>query len=206
MAATTNTRDTLLDAAWHLAERHGLAQVTLAQIGAAAGMTRQTVYLHFGSRAGLLVDMARHRDRSSRNVRKMMVVARARPGRASIERFVRAWFGHAAEIVPVARAIEAAAAVDADAATAWRDRMDAQRELIRQLIDRLADAGRLSKRWTREEAVDWFWSRIHLDVWQQLVVERGWPRERVVSRVAESLWMDLTNGLPESRARRVRQS
>jgi len=110
----------------------------------------------------------------------------------SVERFVRLWFAHVAGILPIARAIAAAAASDDDARSAWHDRMDTHRALVRQMVDGLADSGQLSKRWSREEATDWFWSRVHLEVWQQLVVERGWTTERLTARVVESLWNDLT--------------
>jgi len=187
-----DTRNLLLEAAWRLAVERGLAQVTLAQIGAAAGLTRQTVYLYFGSRSGLLVDMVRHRDAASANARKMVAAARTQPARKSVERFVRLWFAHVVDILPVARELAAAALSDEDARSAWRDRMDAQRALIRELVDGLAETRQLSRRWTREDATDWFWSRVHLDVWQQLVIERRWSAERAISRIVESLWADLT--------------
>lgn len=189
--APGDARTALLEAAWRFAEERGLAQVTLAQIAAAAGLSRQTVYLIFGSRAGLLIGMVRHRDATSVKARKMVPAARAQPGRETIERFVRLWFAHADAILPVARAIAAASSDDEDARSAWRDRMDTQRELIRQIVDGLADSRQLSAGWTRDEATDWFWSRVHLDVWHQLVVERGWRAERAIACIVESLWTDL---------------
>jgi len=48
-----------------------------------------------------------------------------------------------------------------------------------------------SPRWTRQEATDWFWSRTHMDVWSHLAVDRGWPAERVIEHVIDSLWSDL---------------
>ena len=43
----------------------GFAWETPQDVARAAGVSRQAVYLHFGSRAGLLVAMARHHDRTS---------------------------------------------------------------------------------------------------------------------------------------------
>jgi hypothetical protein len=55
------------------------------------------------------------------------------------------WFGHVAEILPVARAIEAAAAGDPDAAA--RGRTERRRcARIRCIIDGLADSGQLASR------------------------------------------------------------
>jgi hypothetical protein len=41
----------------------------------------------------------------------------------------------------------------------------------------LAEDGRLGESLTVESAADWIWARGHLETWQPLVVERGWPPE-----------------------------
>ena len=53
----TRTRHHILDAAWALVMEQG-ASASIADIAAAAGITRQSVYVHFGSRGGLVI---RHR-------------------------------------------------------------------------------------------------------------------------------------------------
>ena len=60
-----STRERLLDAAWREATEHGVDGLTLAAVGARAGVTRQAVYLHFGNRASLLVEMTARFDRTS---------------------------------------------------------------------------------------------------------------------------------------------
>jgi AcrR family transcriptional regulator len=189
-----DTRTKLLNTAWRLIETHGAAAVTLADIAAAAGVSRQTIYLQFGSRAGLLIATARLRDDTSPVVREMSVTAREAHSKIEFDRFIRLWFEHVTVILPIARAIEAAAASDPDARAAWQERMDANRRVIRKIVGRLADAGHLAKRWTREEATEWFWSRIHINVWSQLVADRKWSPEKVVERVIDSLWHDLVDG------------
>jgi len=98
----------------------------------------------------------------------------------------------------VARAIEAASAIDPDAAAAWQDRMGSLRAILGGIVDRLADAGRLAPGWTKDQATDWLWSRTHIDVWQHLTVERNWNPNEVVNRVTSSLWSDLTTPLQAS--------
>lgn len=186
-----DTRTALLQTAWRLVEERGVSGVTLAEIAAAAGVSRQAVYLHFGNRAGLLIGMVRHRDATSTKARKMIRLAKDAPCLATLDRFVRLWFGYVAEILPVARAIEAASSSDEDAAAAWQDRMETLRTLIREIVDALADSRQLTARWTREEATDWFWCRTHIDVWSQLVADRGWRPEAVADRIIQSLWTDL---------------
>jgi AcrR family transcriptional regulator len=48
------TRDRLLDAALAVVARRGLARLSLDAVARAAGLSRQTVYRHFGSRDGLV--------------------------------------------------------------------------------------------------------------------------------------------------------
>jgi len=54
---TEETRVAILDAAWELIVERGKLDVGQAEIAAKAGVSRQTIYLAFGGRAGLLVAM-----------------------------------------------------------------------------------------------------------------------------------------------------
>jgi AcrR family transcriptional regulator len=105
--AASDTRTNLLETAWRLIEKRGVANVTLRNIADTANVSRQTVYLHFGNRAGLLIAMTRHRDTTSKPAREMVAAAREPNIRAGFDRFVRCWFLHVVKILPVARAIEA---------------------------------------------------------------------------------------------------
>jgi AcrR family transcriptional regulator len=195
-----DTRTMLLRTALRLFEQRGLAAVTLAEIAATAGVSRQAIYLHFGNRAGLLTAIARHLDLTSSVVREIMATVREDHTKAGLEKFIRLWFEHGAVVFPFNRAIEVAAASDADAHAAWEDRVDAHRRTIRLMVDGLSESRQLAVRWTRQEAADWFYSRIHPDVWNQLVVDRKWPPKRLLERVTESLWRDLVSNVHASKA------
>lgn len=54
---TTTTRARILDATLELVSESGLAQVALEEVGRRAGVSRQTVYRHFGNRRALLERM-----------------------------------------------------------------------------------------------------------------------------------------------------
>jgi len=116
---------------------------------------------------------------TSKPAREMAGAVREASIRAGFERFVRCWFLHVATILPVARAIEAAALSDADARTVWEERMEDLRHAIRPLIDRLADTGQLADGWSRDQATDWFWSRTHIAAWSQLAIDRRWKPEQM---------------------------
>jgi hypothetical protein len=48
----------------------------------------------------------------------------------------------------------------------------------RRLVARLAQEGRLARGWSVESAADLIWALTSIRVWEDLVVDRGWPRAR----------------------------
>ncbi|MCA9734998.1 helix-turn-helix transcriptional regulator, partial [candidate division KSB1 bacterium] len=50
-----DTRTRILEVTWHLMEQQRGQGVRLADVAAAAGVSRQAVYLHFGSRTELMI-------------------------------------------------------------------------------------------------------------------------------------------------------
>jgi AcrR family transcriptional regulator len=182
-----DTRSQILDAAWTLIQREGTADVTVARIAAQAGVSRQLVYFHFTNRAGLLTAMARRRDQTS------PFAAAARDSRAmdadaGFEHLLRAWCDYVPEILPVARALEAALVTGDDGGSAWRDRMGELHDILRKAVGRLA----LADGWSVDTATDWVWARIQPSTYQHLVNERGWPAQRYTERTVESLTSELT--------------
>lgn len=201
MAATEGgspeTRARILEATWKLMEESRDLGVRIADIAAAAGVSRQAVYLHFGSRANLLLAAVQYRDRSSPS-ETIAHAAMQDPLPAALAGFVSAWFAHIPRIQPVAQLLSAASQTDAEARVAWEDRMALLRRLTLVLARRLRAAGLLGPEWTAEQASDWIWHRVHLDGWRHLVAERGWDPADYGRRVTASLERDLLRA-PASR-------
>jgi AcrR family transcriptional regulator len=194
----TGTRSRILDTAWELLRRRGTNQVTVADIAEAAGVSRQLVYVHFANRAGLLVAVARHYDASSGFVERV-AATRKLPAVDGLEALLRLWFAYIPEILPFARALEAAATTGDEGGTAWHDRMDDLWEAFRVAVDRVHRNGRLAERWTVRTATDWIWARSHLTTWQHLVGERGWPPGDYTERAVRSILAEVV--APTSGAR-----
>jgi AcrR family transcriptional regulator len=152
-ATRTDTRTRILDTAWTLIRRRGPAQVTVADIAKGAGVSRQLVYVHFANRAGLLVGVARHHDASSGFVERV-AATRKLPPVEGLEALLRLWFGYIPDILPFARALEAAATTGDEGGTAWHDRMADLWEAYRVAVDRVHRDGRLADRWTVRPATD----------------------------------------------------
>lgn len=178
------TRRRILDTTWQLVVERGIS-VSINEIADAAGVTRQTVHFHFGSRASLLVAMAQHRDEVDRIGARFLEARAAPTAPAALEATVRTWLAYVPHILPVARALYDAAATDEDAARAWWDRMDAAREMIRRVVQRLADEGELDPTWTVAEATDIAWAITHPRVWDDLVEHHGWDPGRFIDRQVE---------------------
>lgn len=179
-------------------ERGTTGAVTVADIAAGAGVSRQLVYFHFENRAGLLAAMARHHDAAS-GFRERIAACAALPPVEGLEALLRAWLGYVPEILPVARALEAAEVAGEDGGEAWLDRMGSLRGVYRAAIERVERDGRLAGGWDIEAAADWVWARSHLSVWQHLVVECRWAPEDYEERTVRSILEEvLAPGGPRS--------
>jgi len=107
------------------------------------------------------------------------------------ETLLRAWCGYLAEILPVARALEAAYITGDEGGDAWRDRMTELREAFRLALERIAAEGRLVPAWTGETAADWAWARVQPGSWAALVGMRGWNPREYTERTVGSLLAEL---------------
>jgi AcrR family transcriptional regulator len=187
---SASTRAGILGAAWRIASRQGPGAVSVKDVAAAAGVSRQLVYFHYQNRAGLLLAMARHQDERS-GFRRQVAEALQRPPVPGFEAFLRSWLACLPGLLPVARALEAAWITGADGGEAWLDRMEELRDSCRIATGRLAEAGRLAAGWTPDQAADWAWARIQPGAWAQLVGLRGWDPAAFTDRLVASLLADL---------------
>jgi AcrR family transcriptional regulator len=187
---SNDTRERILDEAWALARRRGLAAVTMGEIAKAAGVSRQLMYFHFANRAGLLVAMTRRQDTRS-GFRERAWATRELEPVAALEALVRSWLEYLPEILPVTYALEAAALTGDDGADAWHDRMGELREAFRFAAGRLE----LAPGWTADGAADWVWARAQPSNWRHLVDERGWAPDEFIERTTTSILAELVGGM-----------
>ena len=154
------TRERLLDAAWELATEKGLPALTLAEVGARAGVSRQAVYLHFRNRASLLVEMTRRVDQTSGFVERF-AAARRLPPREAFRAVLSEWFAYVPVILPVLRALEAAATTGDDGGDAYLERMADWRRALGLVVIALDRDRALAPGWDVETATDWIWAQAH---------------------------------------------
>jgi AcrR family transcriptional regulator len=195
---TDATRKAILEATWSLIAKKRRLDVTQVDIAAAAGVSRQTVYLAFGDRAGLLTAMARNKDAETDHVARLGEISRA--ASATPEDFLRylgIWLDYLPLIYPVGILLDAAALTDPGARSAWDDRMKgALLGGLKRIAGRLAKGGYLAADWDADRAAELVWSLAHPGSWRQLVVECGWSPEEFRRSRLEIVGRLLLTGRP----------
>ena len=165
-------------------ERNGQG-VRMSDVAGAAGVSRQAVYDHFGSRADLMVATVRHGDEVLGLDERLRRYRAATGGTERLGAFVEFWGNYVPEIHGIAMALLAARETDEAVAAAWDDRMGVVYEACRDIAERLHRDGTLASGWSLEEAADVLWTMLSIRSWESLVLERGWPVRRYVGRMQE---------------------
>lgn len=167
------TRERVLRAAWELIEERG-ARVRLSDVAQRAGVSRQTVYLHFGDRSGLLLALVEFIDESLGLEEMVAHIFDAPSGEEMLERTIDLYVSMAPRIDRVAEVLEATREADKAVAAAWQNRMDNRQRIHRMIIERISDEGRLAEAWTAEAATDLSYAVTLPRVWRELTRELGW--------------------------------
>jgi AcrR family transcriptional regulator len=181
----SKTRTRILEATWRLMEERNGQGVRMRDVAETAGISRQAVYDHFGSRAELMVATTRYGDEVRGLDERLRRYRAATGGLERLEMFVEFWGNYIPEIYGIARALMAARETDEAVAAAWEDRMDMVHEACRNIVERLHRDGMLAPGWSVEEAADLLWAMLSIRNWENLTLERGWPTSRYVARMQE---------------------
>lgn len=183
------TRMAILDAAWTLMDEEGRLDVSQAEIAARAGVSRQSVYLAFGAKTGLLLAMVRNKDRRTPHVGRLREIANGQGDRVEdLVAFLDVWLDYLPAIYSVGIQLDAASLTESDAAAAWDSRMKAGLLTgFRLVFERLGRSGRLAEGWSPAEAADFAWSLTHPTAWRRLVAERGWTPDAFRRRQVETI-------------------
>jgi AcrR family transcriptional regulator len=171
------SRERILRAAWDLLLEAG-PEIRLADVATRAGLSRQAVYLHFGDRAHLLLEVLAWADRTLGLDQLMARVRNADSGVEALDRIVEVHAAYSPRIDAAARALEADQHRDEAVAAALRDRLDVRRAAHREVIARIADEGLLAEGWTIDSATDVFAAVTMLGPWRKLTEACDWSAEQ----------------------------
>lgn len=175
-----NTRTRILSAALKLLEAGEKTRMT--DIARTAGISRQALYLHFETRADLLIATTRFLDELNDSEAMLAESRAAETGVERLSAYIEAWGGHIPVVYKVAKPIMLMAETDEAAKAAWDERMGAMRHGCAAAVDALANDGRLRSEFDAETATDILWAQLSIPTWEALTQERGWSQTDYVAR------------------------
>ena len=170
-------------AAWKLLESNTGHAVRMTDIAKATGVSRQAVYLHFLTRADLLIATTRHVDEVNNVDARLAESRSATSGAARLTAFIDAWGNYIPVIYPVAKALRAMQEADEDAGIAWSNRMAAVREGCQAAVSALKKEGALSSDLSVGQATDILWMLLSVENWELLTKTRGWSQSRYIETI-----------------------
>lgn len=183
----SETRKKIIETAADLLLKSNGQGVRMADIAESAGVSRQAVYLHFTTRAELMIAAVRYLDDVSGMEDRLKKFREAGSGTEILEAFIEFMGEHIERIYGVAKALMAVRHTDKAAAAAWEDRMESVRSGCRRTIETIEHEGMLSSDWTVDEAVDLMWTMLSIENWERLTVDCSWTINQYVTRMQLSI-------------------
>ena len=181
-ASADETRRRILDAAQATLERGLLGALKVDEVARQAGVSRSTVYLLFGSRAGLFGALA-YKLRAEAGFERLIEANRLPDALQALRRAQREsarLYGSRPEL---ARALFTLAAIDPDAVSAVAALEDGRRPGMRLLARRLSRQGYLRRGISIQEATDLLTVATSFEAFDQLYRGSGLSLEVVADRL-----------------------
>src|SRR5690348_5959464 len=175
------TRRDILAAAQRLFEQDGYPTTTMAQIAQQAGVSLKTVYLAFETKSGLLRALWNALLRGGDEARPVaeqdwyrQVLDEPDPERRLRLNAHNSTLGKQ-RISGILEVIRSAAPTDSEIASVWERIQSEYRTNQRVIVEPLDQRGALRAGLDLDRATDILWTINHPNLWQLLVVDRGWP-------------------------------
>jgi len=187
-----DTRERILKAALDLLEQSVGKGVRMSDIAKQAGISRQALYLHFATRAELLIAVTHYVDELKESDARLAPSRAAQSGVERLDAFVEAWTGYIPEIYPTAKVLIAMGDTDKEAAAAWDLRMRDMKEGCAAAIDALVADNDLSAAYSRQDATDLLWAMLSVRNWEHLKQQCGWSQkkyENAIKSLARQLFV-----------------
>lgn len=163
------------------------ATVPVDTIAAAAGVSVQTMYTHFGSKRGLLMAVIDAVQRDAGTYADFERVWQSADGETALRRMLEATFRIWDGAWPVVEFAERARRTDPEILRYLREVDGYRRANLRSITDRLATEGRLRHGLDAERAADAVFALSIPPVYEELVRVRGWPLARSTAIMTETV-------------------
>ena len=187
-----DTRVRILEAAIALLIKRGGADVSMAEIGKAANVSRQAVYLHFADRGDLFVALVQYADEKRGLSEDLERIRNAPSGAAALRAMASLQARSNPQIWPLARATDAVRRNDEALERAWQNRLQDRHAGCKAIVKRLVKEGSLRPDLSVTIAADLLWTITSLRMWEDLVLQRKWKAAEYEDRITDLLLRTLT--------------
>lgn len=200
------TRAAILAAARSLFSEHGYGRVTINAIAEASGVSPQTVYFAFGSKAAILSTLIRSVGMGPRSLALGAEMRAATDPRAQLRLLAAVLRSMREDDADVIALLWQAGSDDPDLLKGWREVNATRWERVSEIAVSLDAKGALKEGITADAAADQLWVLSSPEVWRLLVKEHGWSMERWERWLASTLTTLLLREETRARAKRPRPS
>ncbi|MEP2978878.1 MAG: TetR/AcrR family transcriptional regulator [Lentilitoribacter sp.] len=181
------TRQKILDSTLKLLEKSSVGkEVRMSDIAKDAGISRQAVYLHFPTRADLLIAVTYRLDEIYDAAGRLVKPTNAKTGILRLEAYIEAWFGYLPLIYGVVKAMMDMRDQDDAAKEAYDLRMQHIRNACETTILALKNEDQLQAHLTTEVATDILWTMLSIPTWEQYRFQCGWTAQECIQRTQTS--------------------
>ncbi len=200
-AQARRTRDAILAAAQEQFLDTGYAATTIAGIAQQAGVSVDSIYKTFGGKPGLVRAIYERGLKGRRGSvpayeRSEEIRMRESDPRTIMREWGRLAAEVGAEVTPIQLLIRSAAGVDPDAAALLKEISAHRLKRMRYHARFLAERGYLRDGVSVAQAADVIWTCTSAELYELLVLQRGWPLRRFERFVSDFMIASL---LPEPR-------
>ena len=182
--SSAHTKIRILETTWKVLETR-IDKNRMSDIAKAVGISRQALYLHYPTRAELLIATTKHIDTVKKVDQRLELSRAAGSGLERLHFFIKAWGGYIPEIHGISVALRNMRKNDKAAAKAWDDRMQAVRHGCQAAVRAIAKDGKLKSDLTEQVATDILWTLLTVENWEKLVLDCAWSQSAYEDKMIE---------------------
>ena len=184
MMSSEQTKTRILETTWKVLETRS-DKNRMSDIATAVGISRQALYLHYPTRAELLIATTKHIDKVKKVNQRLELSRAAGSGIERLHFFIKAWGGYIPEIHGMSVALRNMRENDKAAAEAWDERMQAVRHGCQAAVRAIEKDGKLKSDLSEQVATDILWTLLTVENWEKLVLDCTWSQSEYKIKIIE---------------------
>jgi AcrR family transcriptional regulator len=182
--SSEQTKTRILETTWKVLETRS-DKNRMSDIATAVGISRQALYLHYPTRAELLIATTKHIDKVKKVNQRLELSRAAGSGIERLHFFIKAWGGYIPEIHGISVALRNMRENDKAAAEAWDERMQAVRHGCQAAVRAIEKDGKLKSDLSEQVATDILWTLLTVENWERLVLDCTWSQSEYEIKMIE---------------------